>query len=119
MPCRKQSDSSSCRLGDDCATCPLPSFLLRFDDPDGPIQKLALYVQSSANLYYEHKGDDSGLRYDAARLIEGRTTEELRCLLVLHHDFVRAQRRSELDIKMRVGMRRGWDLFNVACLSRF
>ena len=105
-------------MGNDCSTCPMPSFLLQFNNPEGPIYKLAMYTQSSAMLYYEHRGDDSGLKFDASRIVQGLTTEELRCLLFLFRDFAR-DHEHDLGMKLRVGIRRGWDILNVACMSRY
>lgn len=118
MTCDRKVDDVECRMGNDCSTCPMPSFVAQFANPEGPIFKLATYTQSSSVLYHKYKGDDRGLKYDAARLIQGLTTEELRCLLFLFRDFARDQK-YDLRLKTRAGMRRGWDILNVACMSRY
>jgi hypothetical protein len=84
-----------------------------------PIGKITAYLTNCSCLYTNLKGDDSGFKFTAQCLVDISTTNDLAFFGENWFYFYGELLRTKVSIKVRAGVRRGFDLLTVASMSRF
>ena len=75
-------------------------------------------LYESSRLYTDLDGDESAVKYEAKRVVEMSSTQDLINYGKGWIPFYTEMSKNE-PIRVRAGYRRGWDILTVASMSRF
>ena len=103
---------------DDCSKCELKFACDHLNDMDDFHRKFFVFMMYSMDLYLREDSQEFSVRMAIEALMEDIRPSEIKLLSEHRHSFFQ-ELYGDFPIKVRAGIRRGYDLMVVASLSRY